>query len=274
MIHVDFDTGSSDLWVFNTQLEANVTNGHRVYDPTQSTTFQPIPGAQFNITYGDGSGAQGNVGTDVVDVGGASFPSQAIELATSVSAQFTQDQNNDGLLGLAFSHLNAVRPQQQKTFFENIKASLAEPVFTADLRKGATGSYDFGAIDRSKFEGELTWVPVNTTRGFWQFSSETFGVNGSAPQEGTSGGQAIADTGTTLMLADPKMVTAYYALVQGAQESKGFGGFTFPCEATLPDLEVDVGGVYMARVSGEVLNFAPVGNGREFDISCDDSGVL
>jgi hypothetical protein len=257
-VNLDFDTGSSDLWVFNAQLGAAATNGHRIFDPAQSQTFQLMQGAQFNISYGDGSSAAGNVGTDVVDVGGVSFPGQAVQLATAVTQEFVDDQNNDGLMGLAFSALNTVKPQKQKTFFDNVKTSLAEPVFTADLRRATAGQYSFGSIDQSKFQGNLAWVPVNTTQGFWQFSSESFAVNGGQTQAATSGSQAIADTGTSLMLADPKIVAAYYQQVQGAQNNAQVGGFTVPCNAQMPDLDVDVGGVYMARVSGADMIFAPV----------------
>lgn len=263
-LNLDFDTGSSDLWVFNTQLGAAATTGRKVYDPSQSKSFNMMPGAQFLIQYGDGSGAEGNVGTDVVDIGGASVPAQPIELATNISQTFIEDQNNDGLVGLAFSKLNTVKPQKQKTFFENVMPSLAEPLFTADLRKGAPGAYTFGAVDKSKFTGDLTWIPVNTTNGFWQFSSEKFAVNGGAAQPSTAGGQAIADTGTTLILADPKVVEGYYSKVQGAQLNQTMGGFTVPCAATLPDLDLDVGGKYMARVAGSDINFAQVGGGNCF----------
>ncbi|KAG8419602.1 hypothetical protein J3458_004458 [Metarhizium acridum] len=263
-INLDFDTGSSDLWVFNTQLGPGVDAGHRVFDPNRSQTFQPMQGATFNISYGDGSGAVGNVGTDVVDVGGASFPNQTVQLATRVSASFAQDRDNDGLMGLAFSKINTVKPVRQATFFDNVKDSLAEPVFTADLRKSARGSYAFGSIDESKFKGPMAWIPVNSSQGFWQFSSEKFAVNGGQPQASTPGGQAIADTGTSLMLADPVVVEAYYSQVEGAQNNRQQGGVTFPCNAKLPDLDVDIGGVYMAKVLGTDMVFAEVGNGECF----------
>lgn len=265
-VNLDFDTGSSDLWVFNTQLAAAATAGHQVFDPAKSKSFAVMKGAQFSISYGDGSGAQGNVGTDVVSVGGTTFQAQAIELATAVTQEFIDDQNNDGLMGLAFSKINTVQPQQQKTFFDNVKSSLSEPLFTANLRKDAVGAYEFGAVDTTKFVGDLTWAPINNKQGFWQFSSESFAVNGGKAQKGTPGAQAIADTGTTLILADPVVVKGYYAGVKGAKNNAQAGGFVFPCNAKMPDLDLDIGGVYMARISGADINFAPVGDGSTFDL--------
>ncbi|KAK0621950.1 penicillopepsin [Bombardia bombarda] len=256
-LNLDFDSGSSDLWVFNTQLSAKSTTGHQVYDPTQSSTFKMIQGAKFSISYGDGSGAAGNVGTDTVEIGGVVVENQAVELATAVSASFVQDVQNNGLLGLAFSQLNTVKPQQQKTFFDNVLPSLAEPVFTADLRKDAAGAYEFGRIDTTKFTGDMAWIPVNTTNGFWQFATSGFAVDGGAVAA-TATAQAIADTGTTLMLVSQEVADGYYSQVEGAVNNEQVGGFIFPCDAVLPDLQVDVGGIYTATIKGDDINFAPV----------------
>lgn len=254
---MDFDSGSSDLWVFSTSLSANAQRGHTNFNPTKSTSFKAMTGASFSISYGDGSGAAGTVGTDTVNIGGATVTSQAIELATAVSSSFVQDTNSNGLVGLAFSKLNTVKPTAQKTFFDNAMASLSQPVFTADLRHNAVGSYEFGNIDSTKFNGSLSWAAVNTTNGFWQFSTSKFSV-GTGAVTRTAGGQAIADTGTTLMLTSAAIVNAYYSQVQGAVNNATVGGVTFPCSATLPDLNVDVGGSYMAAIRGKDINFSPV----------------
>jgi len=256
-MNMDFDSGSSDLWVFNTQLNAASQTGHTVFDPSKSKTFKPLQGASFTISYGDGSGAAGNVGTDTVNIGGATVTGQAIEMATAVSSSFVQDTQSNGLVGLAFSKLNTVKPTQQKTFFDNAISTLAQPVFTADLRKAAVGAYEFGNIDSTKFNGSLSWAAVNTTQGFWQFSSQKFQV-GTGTAMTVAGGQAIADTGTTLMLVNAAVVNAYYSQVTGAVNNQTVGGVTFPCSATLPDLMVDVGGNYMAQVKGSDINFAQV----------------
>ena len=77
-----------------------------MYNPAKSSTSKKLSGASWAISYGDGSSASGDVYTDTVNVGGTTVTKQAIELAKTVSAQFQQDQNNDGLLGLAFSSIN------------------------------------------------------------------------------------------------------------------------------------------------------------------------
>jgi len=258
VVNLDFDTGSSDLWVFNTQLSSAATKGHALFDPSSSATFKLMKDAQFQIQYGDGSGAAGIVGTDVVNLGGAEVQAQAVELATSVSQSFVDDVATDGLLGLAFSNINTVQPQAQKTFFDNVKGSLAEPLFTADLRAGANGAYEFGRIDTSKFTGDMTFVAIDSSQGFWQFASEKFAVNGGAAQTSVAGNQAIADTGTTLLLADPAVADAYYKQVQGAQNDAQQGGFTIPCNAKLPDLQLAIGDSAMATIKGADLSFAPV----------------
>ena len=93
-------------WVFSSELPRAQQSGHSIYDPSKSDTAEELQGATWNITYGDGSGASGNVYTDTVDVGGTTVTGQAVELASQISDQFQQDENNDGLLGLAFSSIN------------------------------------------------------------------------------------------------------------------------------------------------------------------------
>ncbi|KAH0406192.1 acid protease, partial [Aureobasidium melanogenum] len=132
-LNLNFDTGSSDLWVFSTALSSSEIGQHSAFNPSKSSSYQELQGYSFSLSYGDGSGAAGVVGTDTVDIGGATVTRQAIELATSVSSAFVSDADSDGLVGLAFSNLNSVSPTPQKTFFDNIMSELAQPVFTACL---------------------------------------------------------------------------------------------------------------------------------------------
>ena len=130
--------------MFSTLTPKAASNGHAIYNPQTSGKIKS--GYTWNISYGDGSGASGTVYADKVVVGAVTATSQAVEAATSVSTQFVQDTDNDGLLGLAFSTLNTVSPVQQNTFFDTVKSTLAAKLFTADLKKGAAGAYGFGSV--------------------------------------------------------------------------------------------------------------------------------
>ncbi|EED18168.1 extracellular aspartic endopeptidase, putative [Talaromyces stipitatus ATCC 10500] len=249
-------------WVFSTSLAAKNQQGHTVFDPKKSKTFKDLKGASFSISYGDGSNAAGTVGTDTVDIGGATVQNQAVELANQVSQSFVQDTNSNGLVGLAFSKLNTVKPNQQKTFFDNIASQLEEPVMTASLKSNSNaGSYQFGVIDNTKFTGSLANVSIDPTNGFWEFNSAAFMVGDNATMQAiTTSPTAIADTGTTLMLVSPEVADAYYAQVQGAQLNNQVGGFIFPCDATLPTLSIAVGDNNLATVPASVINFSKVSN--------------
>ncbi|KAH0555864.1 hypothetical protein GP486_006193 [Trichoglossum hirsutum] len=178
-LNLDFDTGSGDFWVFSTLQEPGTADKHHVYDNAKSPSFKALDGFSWSIHYGDGSAASGIVGTETVKIGGVTVTQQAVGLATSVSPSFTLDTNSDGLMGLSFSTLNTIKPVKQKTFFDNAIPKLSSPVFTADLKHDAPGTYDFGFIDRAKFKGSIAYVPVNSTRGFWGFTALGHGVGNS-----------------------------------------------------------------------------------------------
>lgn len=243
-------------WVFNTQTPQNSVSGQTLFDPTQSQTFKPLDGASFSISYGDKSKAVGNVGLDTVNIGGAVVTNQAIELATDVTNSFVKDAKSDGLLGLAFSSLNTVQPEQQKTFFDNIRPSLAEPLFTANLRHASVGAYEFGRIDKSQFKGDLAYTPIDSSRGFWEFSSNSFAVGNGPVQSNPAASPAIADTGTSLMLVDDAVAKAYWGSVPGSFLDSAHKNYLFPCDSSLPDFHIALGDNYLATIPGELINFS------------------
>lgn len=246
-------------WVFNTQLPPSSTAGQTLFDPSKSTTFRLLEGATFEISYGDQSKAAGIVGTDVVNIGGATVNSQAIELATEVTDSFVEDANSDGLLGLGFSTINTVKPVQQKTFFDNIQAGLVEPLFTVNLRHAEVGAYEFGRIDPSKFQGSLIFTPVDSSRGFWEIQSSSFAIGDGEIQSNIKASPAIADTGTSLMLVDDEVAEAYWSQVAGARFDQDQQAFIFPCDSDLPDFHVALGAEYMGTIPGELMNFSRAG---------------
>lgn len=134
-LNLDFDTGSSDLWVYSSETPSSEVNGQAVYDPSASNGSAKQEGMSWSISYGDGSSSKGDVYYDTVSIGGLAVTNMAVETATSVSSEFTSDNDMDGLLGLGFSNLNTVSPTQQKTFFDKAEGMLDEFLFTVDLKK-------------------------------------------------------------------------------------------------------------------------------------------
>ncbi|KAI0539619.1 eukaryotic aspartyl protease [Xylaria digitata] len=271
-LNLDFDTGSSDLWVFSTETPSNQVGGQTVYNIQQSSTAKLLTGELWDISYGDGSSSGGNVYLDTVSIGGITVENQAVESATNVSLAFTQRPDTDGLVGLAFSTLNTVRPTQQSTFFDNAMRDLAAPLFTANLRAAEPGNYNFGFIDTTEFTGEITYVAVNASTGFWQFTSAGFKVGNSAATTAAPH-EAIADTGTTLMLVPDDIAAAYYAQIPGAvNAAQTAGGYVFPCSTTLPSYTAIIGS-YQAVIPGEFINFAPVDGNTFADATTCFGGI-
>ncbi|KAJ0122310.1 hypothetical protein N8I77_011852 [Diaporthe amygdali] len=269
---LDFDTGSSDLWVYSSATPASDVNGQEVYNPGASNTSSKLQGSTWDISYGDGSSSSGEVYYDNVTVGGLSVYPMAVEAATDVSAEFTADTDIDGLLGLAFGKLNTVSPTKQKTFFEAARATLDKYVFTADLKAGQPGTYNFGFIDESAYTGDIEYIPVDSSDGFWTFNTTGYQVGSDTYK--TDAITAIADTGTTLMLLPTDVVNAYYSAVKTSSYDRVNGGYVFPCDTDLPDFSFGVGKATVT-VPGSYINYAPVDSANS---SCyggiqDDSGI-
>ncbi|KAJ5998696.1 Penicillopepsin-1 [Penicillium sp. IBT 35674x] len=264
-LQLDFDTGSSDLWVFSSELPSSERSGHSYYTPGSSAT--QLSGYTWDISYGDGSSASGNVYKDKVIVGGVTVSSQAVEAAKKISSEFIQD-TSDGLLGLGFDSINTVEPKAQKTWFSNAQSQLAEPLFGVALKHGEPGVFDFGFTDSSKYTGSLTYTDVDDSEGYWGFSVDGWSA-GSASGAGFSG---IADTGTTLLLLADETVSSYYDQVSGASYSSSEGGYVFDCSADLPDFSVTIGS-YTATVSGSLINYASVGGGSCIGGIQSNSGI-
>ena len=253
--NMDLDTGSADFWVFNAALPAADQTGHDViYNPSESKSFHIIPGAWFDVSYGDNSSTSGLVGRETVRVGTVTVVGQAIELPSIISSQFSGDTNSDGIVGLGFSQFgNSIRPSPMPTFFENAAPQLKDNVFTANLKFGIPGQYEFGTIDASAYRPPLTYAAVNSSGGLWQFELNQYAVGGN-----TYGGvvsPAIADTGSSLLMLDPSIVDNYYAQVPTSTDDQQ--GKIFPCNTHLPDFGFGLGST-MVTIPGNLLNYTSV----------------
>ncbi|KAI9849097.1 MAG: hypothetical protein M1837_005327 [Sclerophora amabilis] len=278
--NLDFDTGSADLWIWSTELPANVRSqdkGHSIFDPNKSTTYTPTE-STWQISYGDQSSASGIVGMDTVTIGGLSVKDQAIELANDLSSEFVQGAG-DGLLGLAFGSINTVQPKPAQTPVENMITQSDIPkdmeLFTAKLGSWRDADepdkgesfYTFGYIDQETVAAsgqDIHYTPVDNSQGFWMFDSASATVNEQSVARPNN--TAIADTGTTLALVDDATCEAIYNAIPGAMYDSGNQGYVFPSSTTAENLPVVTFAVgdRQFTVQKENLGFADAGNGMVY----------
>ncbi|KAL8339611.1 hypothetical protein RB601_005953 [Gaeumannomyces tritici] len=276
-VHVQMDSGSAEFWVYADGVKAE---NHSLYRPASSTTANLIPGLTWAKSYAAGDSASGTAAyRDVVRVAdGVVVQDQAVLPATNATPNFVTSPY-DGIMGLSLDPFDATRPAnatRPKNFFQAIKASLPEPVYAADLKRGRAGLFDFGVVPPGRYKGDVLWVPVNQfpVRGEaytrWNVTLAGYAVGGGG---GGGGGSpplefnerrfdTVVDTGTTIMYLDEVVVRDLYARVPGARVDAPSGGWVFPCDAAVPDLSLavddGVGGAMarMVTIPGSYVNFS------------------
>ena len=73
-------------------MPSSDTSGQTEYNPSQSGTKKT--GFSWNISYGDGSGASGDVYADTVEIGGVTATQQAVEGKISFMQTFAIAQQD------------------------------------------------------------------------------------------------------------------------------------------------------------------------------------
>ena len=95
---VDFDTGSSDLFLPASSCHSTC-DGHKRYNPSSSSTSKDLK-KSFTLAYGDGSTVSGTEYKDTVRVVGLNATNQTLGAATNYSPGFQlANFPSDGLLG-------------------------------------------------------------------------------------------------------------------------------------------------------------------------------
>ncbi|PIL36809.1 transporter [Ganoderma sinense ZZ0214-1] len=253
---VDFDTGSSDLWV-----PASSCTGCRgargKYNIAKSSTGAKMSG-NFTITYADGSGASGPVFTDNVVVGGVKAATQYFSAVTDESSELAED-GTDGILGLAYPQISNLG---QNPFFTTAIAqgTTKQDVFAFKLARNGSELY-VGGTNAAHYSGAIEYHNLSSHIGYWQIGGASAHVNGK-----TVGGiatfQTIIDSGTTIMYGPPADVKKVYAAVPGSKvydEDQGL--YSYPCNSP-PAIAFSWGGKWW-DITSDNLNLGTTGSNTE-----------
>ena len=144
--NVDFDTGSSDIWVPSTRCGTSCGT-HKRFDSTKSTTFKDMGTKTWQLSYGDGSSVIGYTGVDAVHLGNVTQPQQLIGLVRQETPEFASDQYLDGIFGLAFPPLA----------YTGIKTSIVQDLYTAGSIPSPIVSFYLGQT-RDGGNGEIVSI--------------------------------------------------------------------------------------------------------------------
>ncbi|RMZ73553.1 aspergillopepsin A precursor [Pyrenophora seminiperda CCB06] len=234
-------TASADFWVFSSLQPKDQLRGHRYYIPDESKRMQNYT---FFQGYDGGSmPAEGLVYKDTVTLGNLST-TQIFAAATNVSRGWLDIPNYDGIIGLGFKDANSITPGPQNTFFDNIRPSLAAPLFATCLRSHARGSIDFGYIDTEKVDGAITYIDVlEDGWGVWGYIGNGFAIGSDSSQITQRVLRTYLDMSTSTMFTQPDIVAAYWSRVTDAHLSDEEQGYIYPCNAThLPQISFSVNG--------------------------------
>lgn len=259
MSSVDFDTGSSDLFLPGTKCTGANCRGHKLYNTAASSTAVDQR-RTFSLAFGDGSTVSGEQFDDTVTIAGLTATGQRVGAASVYSAGFSLAESPpDGLMGMAFqaiSDFNA--PPVFQTFVS--QGQTTSPIFGFTLLDNG-GELFLGGTDTSKFTGSLTFSSLITSPAFWEISLQ--GATVGTKSIFTRAVDAIVDTGTTLIIGDTTNVKAIYAAIPGSKDASatvGDGFFTVPCNSIPSNVALTLGGKKFT-ISADSFNFGQVSAG-------------
>lgn len=178
-------------------------------------------------------------------------------------------------MGLARTLRTSIVPYDVPTVRERLMEA-GQRFLSIDLRVDG-GSYSISDSEAGKGaseRGDVTWF--ESWGEHWTVEVTDFNVGNnntnlasSAPSTSSSssneqGFKGVVDTGTTLLLVPETQTTTYYFTIPSALYDPASSMWLFPCaqSASLPDLQLMIGGAYAAIVPGKFLDFDHPGGGR------------
>lgn len=216
----------------------------------------------------DGTAASGIVYFDTVRLGNFQVDNATIQSSQVVATRFEQETGLSGIMGLAKSLPNTISPPTD-SFLDLLRSQLDRPVFTADLRRNATGRFDFGYVDNNLASDNITWLATDPESPHWDVNFDlTTWAGGRGVSWYYHKFRATIDTGTTLMFLPHTLASLYWFNIPGMRvDPRLSDAHTFPCDLTknLPDLQFKLPGTeHVITIPGQYLNYGPVESDPEY----------
>ncbi|KAJ7023469.1 acid protease [Mycena alexandri] len=252
---IDFDTGSSDLWIPSSSCTSSTCSSKSKYKATSSSTGVKKTGT-FSIEYGDGSTVSGPVYTETVTVAKIVAKKQYFSPVTTLSSSFSGDPI-DGILGLAFPALSNLN---ENPFFNTADAAGTTDANQFGFYLASSGSELYlGGTNSDLYTGDIEFNSVDSSSGFWQATGAKAKVGTKSVVTGFS---TIIDSGTTLAYGPPASVKKIFAAVSGSKLFDSTNGYySFPC-ATPPVISFNWGGQDWT-ISAENINLGQTASGSK-----------
>ena len=233
-MNVILDTGSADLWIAadNCTAENGCEDIPKYYANVSDSAMDT--GTSFDIQYGHGGFAAGDLWRDYVSLGGYNVSHQGFGLVDELSVDLLS-ANVSGLLGMGWSSLAA---SGATPFWQNLWQAdvLPFPGFAFSLSRYGNvsnadtiedgGSLTIGYLNVSLFHGPIHWVPIpDAMQSYWLIPMDALAVNGTnvtATAASDNDKPLVAiDTGTTLIGGPAEDVANLYSLIPGAEAATG-----------------------------------------------------
>ncbi|CAG8783602.1 44731_t:CDS:2, partial [Gigaspora margarita] len=218
---VDFDTGSSDLWVPAIQCKFSECLFHNRFDPKMSPTFVLAPHPNnFTMVYGLDDDTStvvcGYIGRDTVTLGGITVTNQTFGLATYDDLGYYEE---DGVIGLAFPQLSIFEaPSVIQTMKDQKKINKALIAFHLGRHKLVPDDKSFadiGGVDPNAYVGEIVYnnlLDSLSCMGYWAITMDDVCVD--QVSLGAANSAAIIDTVTLVFNNAPFEINPVELIIQ------------------------------------------------------------
>lgn len=225
-LRLHLDTGSSDLWVNIASSSfcssrSNPCQGG-TYDSSASSTYEFVNDV-FNISYVDGTSANGDYATDTLTFGGITLTDFQFGIGEVSSSQ-------EGVLGIGYTNAEVQVNRAGLEPYPNLPQALADgghinsnaySLWLNDL-DASEGEILFGGVNTAKYEGSLASMPViQSFGGYNQLLVALTGLANSGTSLSSSSSLPAAvllDSGATLTYLPNDIVSEIYSQIQAVYQ--------------------------------------------------------